>query len=241
MPLVFTHGRTSEALLNVNWEFPVYVPPAGAADQTRAVAALSREDALKAIAGDDRRPLLILRECFKCAGSDTALLSQTLRNERTVLLTHWFHCVKLPVQVAEANHPFAAIFEDGTHVFLCSADGSKRVDFSGEQSQTQLWKAMTGLLRDSYEGDPEASVKEMLSLLTQFDRIDDQEGRLLVAIDNELETKGARSAKLERLQAELRDLGEKKADLVARQKKLAGLPLKTPAEPVPADAPGGAR
>lgn len=228
MPLVFTHGRTSKALLEIDWDHPVYVPPTEDGEQTRSPVApvLSFADALAYIAGKDSRPLIVLRECLNCQGTDLALLSQTLRNERTLLLTRWFHCVKLPPQVALKDHPLNALFPEHSHVFLCSADGKRRIDFDGEQPQSSLVKAMTGLLRDSYDRDPETSVKELLRILTQFDRIEEQEALHLKDLDQELEQRGARSPKVARLRAELEKLGKEKAELVQRQKELSDLGLK---------------
>ena len=47
----------------------------------------------------------MLRECYLCKGSDVALLSRELNNDRTILLTNWFHCVKLPANTTAADHP----------------------------------------------------------------------------------------------------------------------------------------
>ena len=68
------------------------------------MVALSREEAVKKIAGTDPRPLLVVRECNLCRGANHALLSHKLDNERTLLLTQWFHCVKLRPNVLDKNH-----------------------------------------------------------------------------------------------------------------------------------------
>ena len=59
-----------------------------------------------------------MRECERCKGTDHALLSRSLDNEQTVLLTHWFHCVKLPPNVLEAKHPLP-------NMFLRTKDGER--------------------------------------------------------------------------------------------------------------------
>ena len=83
----------------------MYVPPeepeAKHSTAKKKRKALSREDAFKVIAGNDPRPLLVLRECKVCNGTDDALLKGGIDNERTFLLSRWFHCVKLPVDVLE--------------------------------------------------------------------------------------------------------------------------------------------
>jgi hypothetical protein len=237
MPLVFTHGETSKKMLQIDWDHPVYAPEAPKDGPGNTVAtphrgALPLEEALREIAGDDARPLLVLRECFLCQGTDLALLSREFANERTILLTSWFHCVKLPADVTKPDHPFHALFPDHSHLWLARPDGSDRYDFTGSQSQQQLWKAMGDLLRKTYQGNPSESVKELLKLLPQFDVIDDKETRLLKDLDGELETRGARSARVPALQAELKELGAERQKLLAREKELRALAL-AEQKPVP--------
>ena len=49
-------------------------------------SALTREAAFKVIAGDDPRPLLVLRECKVCNGP-MMLCSRAVDNEKTFLLS----------------------------------------------------------------------------------------------------------------------------------------------------------
>ena len=72
--------------------------------------ALSSETVFRTLAGTDPRPLLVLRECAFCNGTDDALLSKGADNERTFLLSTWFHCVKLPVDVLKPDHPYYELF-----------------------------------------------------------------------------------------------------------------------------------
>ena len=107
-------GPSAKSYLRIEWEYPVYVPPEeSAAKDTFAKkkrVALSREEAFRFIAGDDPRPLLVLRECKVCNGTDDALLKGGVDNEKTYLLSRWFHCIKLPVDVMEEDHPFHNLF-----------------------------------------------------------------------------------------------------------------------------------
>lgn len=226
--MVFTHGETTKKLLEIDWDYPVYEAPAAAGQHTSAAAArraLPAAEALRHIAGDDPRPLLVLRECWKCQGSDVALLSREMANERTQLLTDWFHCVKLPANVAEANHPFHELFPDGSHLFFCQADGSMRTGLDGMQTQTQLWKAMSGQLSAAYEGSHEPPLKELVQLLAQFDIVDDKEARKLAELDRELE-RTAKSPRVSKLQAELQAIGAERQKLLARERELRNLKLK---------------
>ena len=107
-------GASAKSLLRIEWDYPVYKQPeeektdGSAAKRIRQ--ALSREDALACIVGDDLRPLLVLRECKVCNGTDDALLKGGIDNEKTFLLSAWFHCVKLPADVLEKDHPFHSLF-----------------------------------------------------------------------------------------------------------------------------------
>ena len=99
MPMSFERRKTSKDRLKIKWDFPasieMKVDKSGRTTAQVRMYALGVEEAFKRIRGDDERPLLIVRECGKCKGSDDAVLSRTLDNEKTLLLSRWFHCVKL--------------------------------------------------------------------------------------------------------------------------------------------------
>jgi hypothetical protein len=132
-------------MLEITWAYPVWKPvedkprEGSQTSGTMVERALPLDQAYAYIAGGDRRPLLILRECERCKGTDHALLSRSLDNEQTVLLTHWFHCVKLPTNVLTENHPFFNLFKrekDGDripHLFFCDPDGANKAALPGDQ------------------------------------------------------------------------------------------------------------
>jgi len=200
----------------------------GRSKAAAAKRALSREEALAYIAGKDPRPLLVLRECKTCNGTDDALLSRgKVDNERTFLLSRWFHCVKLPVDVLEKDHPFHNLFDekDPEHMFLGTADGSVRKALESERSRVELWDAMAEVLRGSYQKEPESTVKKMQKLIDEFDRADEQ---LLAAekrIDALLESEGPDSKKLKKAKDEL-DSARKQRDEVFRSLDQATAELK---------------
>ena len=97
---------------------PAETPAAQPADGNRTAvkqiehALPLKPGACELVTDGDKRPVLILRECDKCKGTDHALLSRTLDNEQTVLLAHWFRCVKLPPNVLlTSDHPFYNLFK----------------------------------------------------------------------------------------------------------------------------------
>lgn len=208
-----SRGVTSKNVLSLDWDFAVVgsiEADAVARESGRTYAkskreALERHDAFAQVAGDDPRPLLVLRECGFCEGSDDAVLSSRFENEKTILLSRWFHTVKLPNHVLESNHEFRNLFEGEAppHLFLCTKDGQGVIGLNGQQSQSELWDAMDEVLGQVYSGDSDRTIKQVIKLLDQFDQLDEEENRLLVKLDEEIESKGASSSKYKKLKKEL--------------------------------------
>ena len=190
----------------MEWDYPVYTPPKEEADG-RTVAkkkrqALPREEAFKVIAGDDPRPLLILRECKVCNGTDEALLKTGSDNEKTFLLSRWFHCVKLPVDVLEEDHPFHNVFQQKDspeHLFVASIDGSNQDPLESDTSRTELWESMRDLLAKEYKSKPDRPLKSITKLLDKMDSIDERLRELITRQDELLEEEGPNSKKLPKL------------------------------------------
>jgi hypothetical protein len=190
----------------MKWDYPVYAPEAKASANgtvSRPMRkALSREEAIAFIAGDDPRPLLVLRECAVCNGTDEALLKGGADNERTYLLSAWFHCVKLPVDVMEKDHPFHALFvqkKAPEHLFICSIDGANHDPLESQTSRTKLWKSMYALLKLEYKKKADGSIKKLTGLLDKLDAADARLAELLSRRDQILEEDGPDSKKLPKL------------------------------------------
>lgn len=248
--LDFRRGKTAKRLLEIEWVYPVWKPtdtdqvPDGRTVVKQVERALPLEQAYELITEGDRRPVLILRECERCKGTDHALLSQTLDNEQTVLLAHWFRCVKLPPNVTTENHPFFNLFKrekEGDkipHLYFCDPDGSNRMELSGEQSQSQLWQTMFAYLDRCYSENAKEALKEMRQLLGQFDKLDAYEQQVKSRLDKEIEKNGPESAKVKKLESDLAKLGKERKKLTDRQKELRELALATMPSGTPAAAPG---
>lgn len=221
----------------MTWDYPVYVPKAVEdATGTRGRAArqaLSREEAVKYIAGDDPRPLLILRECKVCNGTDEALLKTGSDNEKTFLLSAWFHCVKLPVDVMEENHPFHNLFKQDKpeHLFVCSIDGSNHNALESQTSRTELWKSMHGLLNTEYKKGPKTSLKKITGLLGKLDEQDARLDILLSRQEQILEEDGPKSKKLKKLNTKIEKQEAALTKLNDEVEKAYKLQLKRQAEP----------
>lgn len=209
----------------------MYTPPSVAAEgRTTSKAlrsALSAEDAFAAIAGDDPRPLLVLRECFVCNGTDDALLSRGVDNEKTFLFSRWFHCVKLPPDVLGDDHPFRNLFPGGKaeHLFMATRDGSLRIPLESERSRTELWSSMVQVLSADYRSDPSRSVAEIQGLLDELDTVDQKIAELQTRMEELLETKGPGDKKLDKVQGQLGDARAKRDALLGRVTEAGKLEL----------------
>ncbi|MGK0517664.1 MAG: hypothetical protein ACJAUC_000348 [Planctomycetota bacterium] len=235
-------------MLKVVWTYPVYKPttPRRKPGQ-RTVAkevdrALPIEQAYMLVADGDKRPLLIMRECELCKGTDHAVLSRTLSNEQTVLLTHWFRCVKLPPNVLTEKHPFFNLFKKGEkqkkvpHLFFADPNGDNKIALPGDQSQSELWKVMFTYLDRCYDENAKAAIKQLRKVLGSYDKLDAEEQLIRSRIDKEIEKNGPKSKKLKRFDKDLAKVAVQREKLRAKEKELRDLALKAPVEPKPETA-----
>jgi len=230
-------GPSSRKELDIAWKHPVYKPEAKevAAGETFVAAArraLAPEVAFAHIAGDDPRPLLVLRDCHVCTGTDDALMTRQADNERTMLLSRWFHCVRLAPDVLKEDHPFHALFggENPPHLFVSKADGSGRIDLKGDQSRSELWAAMGTVMTASYEATPKSALTELGRILDTFDSIDLQIAELEKRVDGVVEAYGPNSRKFQRLQEDLVKLRARRDTLRDSASKISNLPLRPVAQ-----------
>jgi hypothetical protein len=246
-------GKSAKKMLEIQWVYPVWKPVATpVAKDNRTVVqqverALPLAAAYELVTDGDRRPVLILRECERCKGTDHALLHRTLDNEQTVLLAHWFRCVKMPTNVTNETHPFYNLFKKDEkagkvpHLFFVDPDGSNKSELPGDQPQSQLWDTMISYLERCYAEDAKAAIKELRQVLSQFDKLDAEEQRIKSSLDREIDKNGPDSPKAEKFQADLVKVGKDRAKLVAKEKDLRDLALKAmpatgSAKPEPAKA-----
>jgi hypothetical protein len=232
-------------MLEIDWVYPVWKPvdqPTALGDGRTVVKqterALPLAQAYELVTDGDKRPVLILRECERCKGTDHAFLSRTLDNEQTVLLAHWFRCVKLPPNVLTDNHPFYNLFKrekDGEkvpHLFFVDPDGSNKAELPGDQPQTELWKVMFSYLDRCYDESAKDAIKELRQVLSQFDKLDAEEQLIKGKLDKEVEKNGPNSPKGNKLRGDLDEVGATRAKLVAREQELRQLALRSfPAQP----------
>jgi len=195
--------------------------------------ALPVEEAFAILTGGDRRPLLVLRECLTCTGTDDALLTRQTDNEKTMLYSRWFHCVKLPPDVLEADHPFHALFggDDPGHLFVSRWNGTDRRDLNGQQSRTELWDVLEERLAHDYRSKPDKPLKELFRILDGYDLVDTRIAELESRMDEAIEEEGPDSSKAARLRKELIDLRAELSDLREKAVRVSDLKLNSERKP----------
>lgn len=211
MPIKPNRRQTVTDLLKIEWAYPVFVSEADKAPKVAGTThARSKQEALPAdqamsyIAENDNRPMVVMRECESCEGSDDALLNTRLDNEKTLLLSRWFHMVKMPTHVVDAEHPFRNVFGSAVpHLFVTTADGKHVVNLDGTQSQSKLWESMEEILENSYEEDTGRALKKTFKLLDKLDSLDDNINNIALRLDAALEQKGPKSPQAKSLKKQL--------------------------------------
>lgn len=221
--------------MEIAWTNPVYQEEVAKENDTTAIAdqaALDLEQVFRSISGDDHRPLLVLRECLTCTGTDDALLSREGGNDKTFVFARWFRCIRLPSNVLDAQHPFHNLFAeaDPPHLYVCGYDGANLTELKGDQSLTELWGVMLKILRAEYKGNPEKRYKEILDIYDQFNLIDDREEMLRGQMYSELMKGGSKSRKFKKLRKKLDKALSDKEKLLAREKKAYELGLREEGE-----------
>ena len=175
--------------------------------------------------GDDPRPLLILRDCEGCKNKEGDLLKRTLVEERVLLATGWFHCVRFGHEVMEPDHPFHVIFEHERHPHIAMSSWDLKTFVQVHRAiPKELWKSMKRVLGKDYKKSAESAMKNITKLLTEYDALDDREN----ALQEQLNTKRERGkdARAKILEKELAELAEEREELIADEMKLRELGFK---------------
>ncbi len=216
----FERGATSGSRLAIAWDN---------SSVTKLVQVKDQAAALKHMADDDRRPLLILRLTHD-TGSATKkvrkLLEAALASERFRLTSHWFHCVQVTKEVMEKDHPYHCLFKgkSAPRIILATPDGEKVVRFLGNARQRVNWRDIAAILKASYEKDPTTAIRSLERLLNTFDVIDAKISNLgdQIAIASEKNN----TTSLVTLKAKLEKLEVERSKALAEEKVLKDLVLR---------------
>ena len=222
----FTRQATSAARLKIQWETYVKV------QEER----LYRDTALREVKGRDPRPVLLLRDCDACVGKDDALLESSMEDEKILLASRWFHCVRVDKGVLKSSHPLNALFPDNNapHMILYANDGSVVEGLGGRPSAKKLWSVMGKVLARDYTRPAEQALARLIGLLSRFDALDSRKDELN---DQREKTEDARKATL--LDKEIRTVADQMKKAKEDEKKVSDLGLRAGAgniKPVDLDA-----
>ncbi len=233
--ITFEHRRNALDQLRIDWDYPAFPPQttAGTTVAPKVYRALPVDEAIQHLAGTDRRPLLVLRECWVCQGSERALLNAKEASEKTLLFTQWFHCIRLDDSARHETHPcYKLLQENGMpHLLLCESNGSTRIPLDGQHPQSQLWSAMRKVLRQAYTKDPDQAMRELFKVLAEHDHLDSREAEVSAQLQSKLDQHAKTSPAVRELEQELARIATQREDLKRRQNEIADLGLKTPALP----------
>jgi hypothetical protein len=229
--LAASRSKTVQRALTIDWNYPVYTPAPRKSKGTESPEvrrALDPVQAFEVLAGDDRRPLLVLREFSSFDDSGNEKLSRKLYTERTVLLSHWFRCVRLPHHVVEEDHPFHNLFTGNQppQLFLAGAKGDEIAFFEYESTRADLEKLMNRFLADYYVKKPARVIDELIKLMKRFDKLDGEIQKLKEEMDRAVEQSGPRSGKARKLIGELARAEEEWTALKTKRDEIRAIPLK---------------
>lgn len=186
---------------------------------------LAQEEAIKHLRKDDPRPLLILRDCEGCANKEGDLLKRSLDDERFILGTGWFHCVKLPHEVIEEDNALSALFTGSipAHIVVATWDAETIVPIN-RASAKEMWDGMEKVLKKDYKKNAGKAMKGLQRMLVDFDKID---GRM-AELETQLAAKEAngQEARANKVRNELAELEQERAKLFVQEAKLRDLQLR---------------
>jgi hypothetical protein len=228
------HGKTAKKTMKLQWDYPVFGFKKIKKEHENGTIAQSVERAVVRavafmdIAKGDLRPVLVLRECKLCNGTDDALLSSYESNEDILLMVKWFHCVKLPQDVLRKTHSYHNLFpeEHPPHLFVSRHDGTDPIPLQGDLSRTELIKNLYEMLDMTYKNKAKPRVKELKKILYKYDMLDERIQRLEITIDDELEARGPKSKKIAKYRNQLNGAKKEMKSLKDQEEKLYKMDLK---------------
>lgn len=209
----FTRQSSSQRRLKIQWDTYVKL----------SEERLDRDAAYREVRGRDPRPVLLLRDCDSCAGKDDALLERSMEDEKILLASGWFHCIRVDKGVLKDDHPLNSLFMGGDqvapHMILFSADGTERIGLPGKPTAKKLWLVMNKILAKDYVKPADPAIARWIALLSRFDSLDTRKQEISTqregtddpkkagAFDKEIKQVEEQLAKARQEETVVRDLG----------------------------------
>lgn len=157
-----------------------------------------------------------------------------MEDEKILLASRWFHCVRVDRGVLKDSHPLNSLFAGARapHIILFSSDGAQRSDLDGKPGARTLWGAMNKVLRVDYKKSPDAAMSKWIALLSRFDALDSRKSELTSQRDESAD--GHKTSEIEK---KIADLEREVTRAHDEEKKVMDLELRNPpAAPTAASA-----
>jgi len=108
-----------------------------------------------------------------------------MEDEKILLASRWFHCVRVDRGVLKDSHPLNSLFAGARapHIIVYSADGALRSDLDGKPGARALWGSMNKVLRADYKKSADTAMAKWIALLSRFDALDSRKAELTSQLD----------------------------------------------------------
>jgi hypothetical protein len=221
VPMDFTRAEATLREIEIEWTFPV---------TPKAAQPLGFERAVAALAGDDRRPLLVRRHGHEVELGQERRVEALLDQEELRVLTRFFRCVDLPDTTRHEGHPLSGLYvpERAPLLFVVDADAENTAGFSGLESATEIYGALYAAIERNYAGDAERTVRSLRRGIEDYDRLLPREEELRRAVDDAVAESGPDSPAARKQQKRLDEVRREIEVLRAREAELdAALKLRS--------------
>lgn len=217
VPMDFRRDAETLRHFDIDWTFPL---------TPKSAQPLSWERAVRALAGDDPRPLLVRRHAHAVELGQEARVEALLEQEEMRVVSRFFRCVDLPDATRNEKHPLSGLYvpDRAPLLFFTDADGNAPIGFSGLESSASIVDCAYAVLARNYEGNADRAVKGVRRLIEDYDRLLPRERELAAAVDDAIVeggTTGKETKKLEQKLARVRkELDEVRASETALTESL---------------------
>jgi len=149
-----------------------------------------------------------------------------MEDEKVLLASRWFHCVRVDRGVLKDSHPLNSLFAGARapHIILFSVDGAQRSDLDGKPGARVLWGSMNKILRVDYKKSADTAMAKWVALLSRFDALDSRKSELTTQRDESAD--GHKTSEIEK---KLADLEREVARAHDEEKKIMDLEFRNPA------------
>jgi len=148
-----------------------------------------------------------------------------MEDEKILLASRWFHCVRVDRGVLKDSHPLNSLFAGARapHIIVYSADGALRSDLDGKPGARALWGSMNKVLRADYKKSADTAMAKWIALLSRFDALDSRKAELTSQRDESSD--GRKTSEIEKKIADLeREVTKAHED----EKKIMDLEFRNP-------------